>query len=236
MPQEFEGQDLSDAVFWGVDLSRAHFRDVKLDGVTIANSWVSNLDVDAVIDNVTINGVDVTAYVNEHDAWYPLRAILQPRDPAGMRATWAALDETWAATIARARALPEQKLHEQVDGEYSFVETLQHVVFGIDKWFTVPVLGERFDPIVLPNRGSDALDWPGRDRDAKPTFPEALTVRDERVERVREYLARVTDPELAKDVEVMENGANSVRTCMHVLFEEAFAHNRYALRDLARLA
>jgi len=236
VPQEFEGQDLSDAVFWGVDLSRAHFRDVKLDGVTIANSWVSNLDVDAVIDNVTINGVDVTAYVNEHDAWYPLRAMLQPRDPAGMRATWAALDETWAATIARARALPEQKLHEQVDGEYSFVETLQHVVFGIDKWFTVPVLGERFDPIVLPNRGSDALDWPGRDRDAKPTFPEALTVRDERVERVREYLARVTDPELAKDVEVMENGANPVRTCMHVLFEEAFAHNRYALRDLARLA
>ena len=236
MAEEFEGQDLSGAVFWGVDLSRAHFRDVKLDGVTIANSWLSNVDVDAVIDNVTINGVDVTAYVNERDPWYPLRGMLQPPDPAGMRATWAALDETWATTIARARTLPEDKLHEQVDGEYSFVETLQHVVFGIDKWFTVPVLGERFDPIVLPNRGSDALDWPGRDRAAKPTFPDALAVRDGRVARVREYLAHVAEPELAKDVEVMENGTNSVRTCLHVLFEEAFAHNRYALRDLARLA
>jgi uncharacterized protein YjbI with pentapeptide repeats len=30
MAEEFEGRDLSDAVFWGVDLRRATFRDVNL--------------------------------------------------------------------------------------------------------------------------------------------------------------------------------------------------------------
>ena len=33
------------------------------------------------------------------------------------------------------------------DEEWSFVETLRHLVFAMDKWFTVPVVGEPFHPI-----------------------------------------------------------------------------------------
>ncbi len=84
MPEEFEG-DLAGAVFWGADLSGARFRDVNLTDAKISHSWLVNVDIDALIDKVVINGVDVTAYVNERDPWYPLRAMLRPSDPEGMR-------------------------------------------------------------------------------------------------------------------------------------------------------
>ena len=106
MPEEFEG-DLAGAVFWGADLSGARFRDVNLTDATISHAWLVNVDIDALVDTVVINGVDVTAYVNERDPWYPLRAMLRPSDPEGMRATWAALEDEWAKTISRALALPE---------------------------------------------------------------------------------------------------------------------------------
>ena len=83
MTQEFEG-DLAGAVFWGADLSGARFRDVNLTDSTISHAWLVNVDIDALIDHVVINGVDVTAYVNERDPWYPLRAMIRPTDPEGM--------------------------------------------------------------------------------------------------------------------------------------------------------
>jgi len=66
--------------------------------VTITHAWVVNVDIDALVDHVTINGVDVTRYVNERDRWYPLRAMLRPTDPDGMRAAWQALEQAWAPT------------------------------------------------------------------------------------------------------------------------------------------
>ncbi len=84
MPEEFEG-DLAGAVFWGADLSGARFRDVNLTDAKISHAWLVNVDIDALVDNVVINGVDVTAYVNERDPWYPLRAMLRPSVPEDMR-------------------------------------------------------------------------------------------------------------------------------------------------------
>ena len=87
----------------------ARFRDVNLTGATISHAWLVDVEIDALVDTVVINGVDVTAYVNERDPWYPLRAMLRPSDPEDMRATWAALEAEWAKTIARAQALPEDR-------------------------------------------------------------------------------------------------------------------------------
>ena len=62
-------------------------------------------------------------------------------------------------------------MHESVGGEWSFVDTLRHLVFAMDKWFTTPILGdEEFHPIGLPNTGSADFGWPGLDRSAAPTF------------------------------------------------------------------
>ena len=233
--EEFEGRDLSGSTFWGVDLSGAHFRNVNLTEATIKGAWLVDVDIDAFINRVTINGIDVTAFVNEHDAWYPLRAMLRPGGIEDMRTTWAALEELWAATLVRAGRLPEAKLHESVNDEWSFVQTLRHLVFAMDKWFTVPILGERFHPMVLPNSGSDQLDWPGRDRAAEPTFAEAAEVRAQRATRFREYLAATPPPDLSKTVEVLENGTTAIRECLYTVFEEEFEHDRYATRDLAEL-
>jgi DinB superfamily/Pentapeptide repeats (8 copies) len=236
MAEEFEGRDLSGAVFWGVDLSGAHFRDVNLTDVTITHAWVRNVDIDALVDHVTINGVDVTQYVNERDRWYPLRAMLRPTDPDGFDAAWGALEQEWASTIERARSLTEAQRHESVGGEWSFVDTLRHLVFAMDKWFTLPILGaDEFDPLGLPNTGSADFVWPGLDRRADPTLDEVLEVRAGRAAQFRDFLHTLTPGELVHEVDVLENGTTPVNECLYTVFEEEFHHNRYALRDLARL-
>ncbi len=238
MPEEFEG-DLKEAVFWGADLSGAMFRDVNLTGVRISHSWLVDFEVDALVDRMVINGVDVTDYVNERDEWYPLRAMIRPPDPEGMRAAWAALEAEWAKTIARAQALPEEATHESVNGEFSFVQTVRHLVMAVDKWFTAPILGEAsFHPMGLPNTGSLDFPWPGLDYDVTPSLAEALAVRADRSTRFREYLAALPDEaeaELSRTVEVLENGTVPLRECIYTVFEEEFWHNRYAVRDLAQL-
>jgi DinB family protein/pentapeptide repeat protein len=233
MGEEFEGRDLSEAVFWGVDLSRARFRDVNLTNASISHAWVVNVDIDGLVDHVTINGVDITQYVNERDPWYPLRAMLRPGDREGMKAAWDALEEAWAATMARARQRSGAQLRESVGGEWSFVQTLRHLVFAMDKWFTVPILGGEFHPIGLPNTGSADFGWPGLDPDADPTFDEVVAVRAERAARLREYLDGVTPTDLSREVDVLENGITPVNECLYTVFEEEFEHNRYAGRDLA---
>ena len=60
MPEEFEG-DLTGAVFWGADLTGARLRDVNLTDVKISHAWLVDVDIDALVDRVVINGVDVTA-------------------------------------------------------------------------------------------------------------------------------------------------------------------------------
>jgi len=153
-----------------------------------------------------------------------------------MRAAWAALEAEWATTIALAEALPEETRHESVDGEWSVVQTLRHIVFAMDKWFTAPILGEGFHPIGLPNSGSVDFPWPGLEDDRSPSYAEALAVRTERAARFREYLASVDAGALDRSVDVLENGVNPVRECIHTVFEEEFWHNRYARRDLELLA
>ena len=156
MPEEFEG-DLTEAVFWGADLRGARFRDVNLTDVTISHAWLVDVEIDAFIDRVVVNGVDVTAFVNERDRWYPLRAVLGASDPESMRAGWAAFREAWAASVARARRLPDDDLHVSVNGEWSFVQTLRHLLLAMDKWFTAPILGEGFHPLGLLDSGSAGL-------------------------------------------------------------------------------
>ncbi len=234
MPEEFEG-DLAGAVFWGADLSGARFRDVNLTGARISHSWFVDVDIDALVERVVINGVDVTAYVNERDPWFPLRAMLRPATPEDMRATWAALEDAWAKTTALATALPEAALHQSVDDEWSFVETIRHLVFAMDKWFTAPILGEPFHPMGLPNSGSVDFPWPDLDGEVSPSVSEALAVRSARATRLRDHLASISMADLSRSVDVLENGTNPVQECICTVFEEEFWHNRYALRDLAQL-
>jgi hypothetical protein len=234
MAEEFEG-DLAGAVFWGADLTGARFRDVNLTGARISHAWLVDVEIDALVDRVVINGVDVTAHVNEGDPWHPLRSMLRPATAEDMRETWAALEAEWAKAIARAQALPDDALHESVGGEWSFVQTLRHLVFAVDKWFTAPVLDQGFHPTGLPNTGSVDFPWPGLEYDLAPSAADALAVREDRATRFRDFLGTVTPADFDRQVDVLENGPHPVQECLYTVFEEEFWHLRYALRDLEQL-
>jgi len=228
-PSDHEGMTHE---FWGEDMSGALFRDVDLTGATITHAWLVNVHIDALVDGLVVNGVDVTAYVNERDPWYPLRTMLRPATPADMATTWAMLDAEWNTAIAVVQALSEADAHAKVNDEFSFVQTLRHLVFANDKWFTVPVLGEEFHPSGLPNTGSLDFPFPGLQLDLSPTLTEALAVFDDRRTKVKDFLATLQASELERSVDVLENGEHPLRECVYTLIEESFWHLRYARRDL----
>jgi hypothetical protein len=235
MSQEFEG-DLAGAVFWGADLTGARFRDVNLTGASISHAWLVDVGIDALVDRLVINGVDVTSYVNARDPWYPLRAMIRPTDPDGMRAAWDALEAGWASAFGLAASLPAGAADRSVNGEFSLVQTLRHLVFAMDKWCTVPVLGGSFDPIGLPNTGSLGFGFPGLDLTSTPSFTEALAVRADRAARFREFLATITAADFTREVDVLENGPHPLQACVETVLEEEFWHLRYARRDLELVA
>jgi hypothetical protein len=55
-------------------------------------------------------------------------------EPQGLAGAWPRICEMWEATVAGARQRPPWQLEERVDGEWSFVETLRHLVHVTDVW------------------------------------------------------------------------------------------------------
>jgi hypothetical protein len=233
--EEFEFRDLSGAEFWGVNLEGATFRDVDLTGARFSHSRFADVVIDAEIDRLVVNGVDVTDYVNERDEWFALRSQIRPTDPSSMRAGWGAITAAWAEANERARELGEGPCQRSVDGEWSFVQTLRHLVFATDKWFTVPILGGAFHAIGIPNSGSADFGWPGVDVTVTPTLGDAVATWQDRSRLLHRYLDDVDPAALTATVDVLENGTTAVRECIGVVFEEHFHHLRYSLRDLDRL-
>ena len=64
------------------------------------------------------------------DRRHPERLQLRPNDVCGVQEGFDLVDQMWAPTIERASRLPRPLLHERVNGEYSFVETLRHLLFA----------------------------------------------------------------------------------------------------------
>jgi DinB family protein len=68
--------------------------------------------------------------------------------------------------------------------------------------------------------------------DARPTFDEVLAVRNERMQSVARFLAATNNGELTVTVASPNGGTTSVMSCIHVVMNEEWAHDRYANRDL----
>ena len=169
MSVEFEDQDLSGAVFWGVYLRNARFRDVDFTGVRTHHVLLRDVEFDGPIDHLVVNGVDVTDYVNQHDPWQPLRGMAEPARPRVFGRSWAAFTSAWDDLISEVAALPPLEATVSVDGEWSFVQTLRHLLFVADKWILGPMTDRAWSPLGLPNSGSADHDWP--DIDPTPIRP-----------------------------------------------------------------
>ena len=154
-----------------------------------------DVDITGEIVNLTINGVDVAPLIDaELNRRYPDRAKMRPADPAGFREAWDLLERLWDQTVARARRLPPELLHESVDGEWSFTETLRHLVFATDAWVRRGILGDPapWDPLDLP--WDEMPDTPGvpRDRAARPSLDAVLELRRDRMSTVRQVIEGLT--------------------------------------------
>jgi len=241
----FERADLSGSEFWASDLAGARFRGVDLCGVVMRGVELGNVDITGEIENVTINGVDIGPLIEaELDRRYPDRAKMRPSDPAGFREAWDILGRLWEQTVQRARRLPPELLHQSVGGEWSFAETLRHLLFATDAWVGRVILGDPspWDPLDLP--WDEMPDTPGtpRDRDARPPLDTVLALRRTRMSMVRDVLGDLTDESLAADTTPVEGpgwpppASYPVRRCLLTVLNEEWEHRLYAERDLAVLA
>ncbi|MDT4982989.1 MAG: hypothetical protein QOF95_479 [Pseudonocardiales bacterium] len=237
----FERVDLSGSEFRSSDLSETRFRDVYLSRVVMRGVELVDVDIHGEIVNVTINGVDIGPLVNaELDRRDPDRAKMRPTDAAGFREAWDVLERLWAETVGRARRLDPELLHESVAGEWSFTETLRHLVFATDSWIRRAILGDPspWDPLDLP--WDEMPDTPGvpRDRDARPSLDVVLELRRDRKSTVREFLDGLTDESLDGHTEPVagpgwpESRSYPVRDCLLCILNEEWEHRLYAERDL----
>ena len=241
---DFTGDDLTGSRFERVDLSGSEFLAVNLSGSRFRGVELGNVDISGEIENVTVNGVDIGPLIDaELNKRYPDRATMRPADPAGFREAWDIVERLWDQTVARARRLPPESLHESVDGEWSFTETLRHLAFATDAWIRRAVLGDPapWDPLDLP--WDEMRETPGvpRDRAARPSLEAVLVLRRDRMSTVRELVDGLTGASLNASTEPVDGPgwppprSFPVRECLLVVLNEEWEHRLYAERDLAVL-
>ena len=235
--------DLQGAEFIRADLRGARFVEADLSGVVMREVNVHRADIDAPwLSNgesfLLVNGVDVIPLVeDELNRRFPGREDRRAADPDGLRAAWAVLERTWATTLERVAAMPAGTVDVSVDGEWSFAQTLRHLVMATDVWLRRAILEieQPFHPIgqANPSAEDDGLDMSIFMTDT-PSYADVLEVRADRVAMVRDFLANVTTDELAttrKNPWAPEYPETTL-SCLHVILEEEWEHHRYAVRDL----
>ncbi len=246
-------QDLSGSVFERANLSGARFTTVLFNGATIRNADLFNVTMrgveiaDTTIDgefrNLVLNGVDVAPLVDaELDRRYPERPKFRPTTADGFREAWDVDERLWAATVDRARRLDPDRLHESVDGEWSFVQTLRHLAFASESWVGRCLAGDPspWHPLSLPWDTMPPTPGVPHDRDARPSLDEALALRHRAMALVRGVLDDLTDEQLDTETAPLvgpgwppEGATFPVRECLLVVLNEEWWHRRFAERDLA---
>lgn len=184
---------------------------------------------------------------DELDRRHPERLKLRPRDVEGLRDAFTVVEELWVPTIARARRLSPPKLHDRVNGEYSFVETFRHLLFAWDAWLPRIVLRvpDGYHPWAvppdLPGDAGRAVMWSfdagWSSCDAAPELDPVLDVRAERLAYVCDYLSDATSEGLNSPGTPPPWYPHecSVLFCFRVVLNEEWWHHQYAIRDLAVL-
>ncbi len=240
----FKHVDLSDAQFHNVDLSGTLIREAYFGGVVMRGVELRDVRIDGEIEGFIVNGVDVGPLIEaELNRRYPLRSKMRPTDLAGFREAWDTLERLWDETVRRAHGFAPEQLHESVDGEWSFIETLRHLVFATDAWIRRAILGDPspWDALGLPWDGM--LDTPGvpRDREARPSLKTVMELRHDRMSTVREVIEGLDETSLNADTKPVEGPgwppprSFPVRECLLVIFNEEWEHRLYAERDLDAL-
>ncbi len=236
--------DLRGAEFRGVDLRGARFIASELSGVVMRAVDIAGAEIDApwLLEqegaSLLVNGVNVAPLVEaELNRRFPGRDRRRAADPEGLRAAWAALEHAWHATVDRVAGMPAGTADVSVDGEWSFAQTLRHLIFATEVWLGRAIMetDEPYHPFGQPHSSAagDGVDMSVFVA-TPPPFAEVLDVRAAHVARVRDFLAAVTPQELAASRKSPwdESYQQTALSCLHVVLDEEWEHLRYAVRDL----
>jgi hypothetical protein len=235
-----KGPALSGARLKDLDLSRARLHAPNFEGAKITDAWFYNADISGDLEGLRLNGVEVAPLVMaELERRSPERAKLRSADPAGLADAWVMVEDLWQSTTARAVKLSEPVLNERVDDEWSFVETLRHLVLATDCWLGRMVKGMDHPYHRWGLAGSwlaDPASW-GLDPEASPSLQDVLELRRERMGEVRQTIGVLTAEELERVCAPPAspghpNSDHTVGACLHVILNEEWEHNGYARRDL----
>jgi DinB superfamily/Pentapeptide repeats (8 copies) len=228
------------------DLTGAEFRECDLSGARLVGVVMQDAEIDGLITNLVVNGVEVMPYVEaELDRRHPVRLLIRSDEPAELREAWRQLRDDWAGTAQRVRSMPEGSEHLGVDGEWSMVETLRHLVFVRDSWFRRCVLGltEPFTALGLASPFVPDQEEQGLDRSARPSLDEVLDVRDGQASEIEAWLDDVTPERLARTAPVPDGAGwppyargRRVRQCLGTVLDEEWAHHGFCVRDLDKLS
>ena len=238
--------ELRGARFDVADLRGARFTDCDLTGVTIRDGWLVDVSISGYLSNVTVNGVDVTDFVSaELDRRHPERVQFREGQTADdVRAIWDTIERLWAQATERAGRLPVGALDQQINGEWSFAQTLRHLVFITDAWASRTVLDEEmpYHQLGLPQSWYPAADAAalGIDLTAQPGYAEVLAARADRMAVMRRIVAGLTDESLGRlclrsPAPGYPDEERTVIDCIAVVMDEEIEHYRFAVRDLAVL-
>ena len=229
------GKDLSGTEFVDTNLRRAKFVESDLAGVVIRGCDVEGMEIDAPWlrfgEPLTINGVDIGPYVEaELNKRFPGREEQTAESPEALAAAWTKLEAAWAAAVERAGTMPPGTVDESVAGEWSFAQTLRHLVFATDKWLPGGALqsGQEAHPLGLNHAAVDV--------GPPPPYENVLVVRADRQTQVRDFLKAATPESLEQERPSPDpTQTETARQCVQVILEEEWEHLRFATRDLDAL-
>jgi AcrR family transcriptional regulator len=253
---EHENQRLLDSRFHHVDLSGSSIRDSNMSGVDIRGTFAHSLrmrgvvlvdcSIEGEVIGLQVNGVDVSGYVeSELDRLDPRRPIVRnPQTVADIAAAFDLMESLWEETVARARTFTPDQLNERVDDEFSFLETLRHLVFAHDCWVSRGILREPapWHPLSLPWEEAEEVAEVPNDRSARPSLEKVLAIRADRLALVRRVLADLTDERLAEPIEPPDTpgfvGADQhdpIGDALRTVLNEEWYHRLFAERDLSKI-
>jgi len=234
---------LNDADMRSVDISGVQIRGADFNGSRMRGVEMVDVEINGELQNVVVNGVDIAPLVDaELNRRMPDRARMRPDDSNGFREAWAILECLWESTVSRARSFPEAALHQSVDDEWSFIQTLRHLNFATAAWVGRMILGNPspWHPLDLPWDGAPGWEGIPWDREARPSLDAVLAVRRERQAMVRTVMDSLTDRQLSSTVTRTEPGWPrlenfSFKECLRTVLNEEWEHRLYAERDLTAL-
>lgn len=236
--------DFQGATFYDLSMRDARIRQADVRGMTMRGVFLDGLDIDShdlAMGTLVVNGVDVVPFVEaELDRRFPGRGLRHAQTPGDLRGAWDAARGAWAEVVA---STPPELVDAHVPDEWSFAQTLRHLVLATDTWLGKAIRGEE-QPFHEIGQIFDGAAEMGFDcsifRDGPVPYAEVLEVRAERQQRVSDFLAEVTPEQLAEERADPWGGPGggwspTVGDCVRVILDEEWAHLRYATRDLAVL-